>query len=110
MDKINLEKLDKSQLMELLLKQEKKPEIIVVDDTKPIPTPRTHKPTLTPRKYKPRPPIPTPRKNVKHMVQDYEDCIILPPLEFRDKPVPAPRLHKPVPAPRPTPVPTPRTK
>ena len=29
-------------------------------------------------------PIPKPRKSVKLMVQDYEDNIILPPLEFRD--------------------------
>ena len=88
MNKSSLEKLSKTQLIEMLLKQEKKkPEIIVVDDTKPVPAPRT---------YKPRPPIPTPRKSVKQMVQDYED----------NKPVPAPRTIKPVKAP----VPTPRTK
>ena len=88
MNKSSLEKLSKTQLIEILLKQEKKkPEIIVVDDTKPVPAPRT---------YKPRPPIPTPRKGVKQMVQDYED----------NKPVPAPRTIKPVKAP----VPTPRTK
>ena len=36
------------------------------------------------------------------MVQDYEDNIILPPLEFRDdyKPIPKPRTKKPVPSPR----------
>ena len=36
------------------------------------------------------------------MVQDYEDNIIQPPLEFRDdyKPVPLPRTKKPVPLPR----------
>ena len=45
------------------------------------------------------------------MVQDYENNIILPPLEFRDKPVPAPRTKKPVPAPRTVkPVPAPGTK
>ena len=51
---------------------------------------------------KPRRPIPTPRKSVKQMVQDYEDNIILPPLEFRDdyKPTPKPRTKKPVPLPR----------
>ena len=44
------------------------------------------------------------------MVQDYENNIILPPLEFRDKPVPAPRTYKPVPTPRTVkPVPAPRT-
>ena len=38
-------------------------------------------------------PVPTPRKSIKQMVQDYEDNIIQPPTEFRDdyKPVPAPR-------------------
>ena len=40
-------------------------------------------------------PIPTPRKNVKDMVQHYEDNIILPPLEYRDKPIPLPRTKKP---------------
>ena len=94
MNKKDLKKLSKSDLIKLLLKREKKkPEIIVVDDTKPVPTPRT---------YKPRRPIPTPRKNVKQMVKQYEENIILPPLEFRDnyKPVPTPRKYKPVPAPR----------
>ena len=47
-------------------------------------------------------PIPAPRKSVKQMVQDYEDNIILPPLEFRDdyKPIPKPRTKKPIPSPR----------
>ena len=41
MNKRDLKKLSKSQLIKLLLKQEKKkPEIIVVDDTKPVPAPR----------------------------------------------------------------------
>ena len=65
-----------------MLRQKKKPEIVVVDDTKPnersIPKPRTYKPG------------PTPRKSVNQMVQDYENNIILPPLEFRDRPVPTP--------------------
>ena len=44
MNKRDLKKLSKSQLIKMLLKQEKKkPEIIVVDDTKPVPTPRTYK-------------------------------------------------------------------
>jgi len=75
MNKRDLKKLSKSELIKLLLKQEKKPKIIVVDDTKPVPALRT---------YKPRPPIPTPRKNVKQMVKQYEENIILPPPEFRD--------------------------
>ena len=99
MNKASLKKLSKSELIKLLLKQQnKKPKIIVVDDTKPVPASRT---------YKPRPPVPTPRKSVKQMVQDYEENIILPPIEFMDdyKPVPTPRtkqhaVKKPVPAPR----------
>ena len=98
MNKRDLKKLSKSELIKLLLKQEKKLKIIVVDDTKPVPTPRT---------YKPRPPVPTPRKSVKQMAKEYEENIILPPIEFMDdyKPVPAPRtkqhaVKKPVPAPR----------
>ena len=57
-----------------------------------------------------RKPIPTPRRSVKSMVNAYENNIISPPLEFRDKPVPKPRnfiippppqfRDKPVPAPR----------
>ena len=97
MDKDSLKKLSKSELTKLLLKQEKKkPKIIVVDDTKPVPAPRTYKPVPARRR-----PIPTPRKSVKQMVKQYED-IILPPIEFRDKPVLTLRtkkqtLEKPVP-------------
>ena len=80
MDKASLKKLSKSQLIKLLLKQDK-------------PAPRR--------------PIPTPRKSVKQMVKQYENNIIQPPAEFRDnyKPIPAPRtkknaVKKPVPTPR----------
>ena len=66
MEKIDLEKLSKDQLIELLMKAQK-----------PAPT------------LKRRPPIPTPRKSVKQIVQDYED----------KKPIPAPRTKKPIPAP-----------
>ena len=45
-----------------------------------------------PRTYKPRPPIPTPRRNVRQMIQDY-------------KPIPKPRTIKPV-----KPTPAPRTQ
>ena len=88
MDKASLKKLSKSELIKLLLKQEKK---------KPVPAPRT---------YKSRRPIPTPRKSVKQMAKEYEENIILPPQEFRDnyKPIPTPRTKKPMP------VPAPRTK
>ena len=99
MNKASLKKLSKSKLIKLLLNQKKrKPEIIIADDTKPVPTQRT---------YKPRPPVPTPRKSVKQMAKEYEENIILPPPEFRDnyKPVPASRTYKPR-----RPIPTPRTK
>ena len=98
MNKKDLKKLSKSELIKLLLKQEKKkPKIVIVDDAKPVPRPRR--------------PITTPRKSVNQMVQDYEKNIILPPIEFRDKPVPAPRTIKPFAAPRTIkPVAAPRTK
>ena len=40
-------------------------------------------------------PIPTPRKSVKDMVKQYEENIILPPMEVK-KPIPVPRTKKPV--------------
>ena len=93
MDKASLKKLSKSELIKLLLKQEKKKlEIIVVDDTKPVSAQRR--------------PVPTPRKSVKNMVQQYEGNIVPPPPEFRDRPIPTPRTGKPLQ----TPIPTPRTE
>ena len=60
MNKDNLKKLSKSELINLLLKQDKKKtEIIIVDDTKPI----------SARKR----PFPTLRKNVKQMAKEYEE-------------------------------------
>ena len=97
MNKSDLKKLSKSQLIKLLLKQE---------NNKPVPI-------AAPRTVRPIRPIPAPRKSVNQMVQDYEKNIILPPIEFRNgyKPVPATRTKKPVPAPRTKkPVPAPRTK
>ena len=82
MNKSDLEKLSKSELIKLIIKQ----------NTKPVPAPRT--------KIRP---IPKPRKSVQQMVRDYEENIIPPPLEFRDgyKPVPALRTKRqPVPLPR----------
>ena len=64
-------------------------------------------------------PTPAPRKNVKSMIESYEQNIISPPPhphpQFRDKPTPAPRTkkEKPTPAPRTKkekPTPAPRTK
>jgi len=69
MNKQTLSQLSKSQLIQILLKQNI--ELKKIKDKQ--------KPT------------PAPRKNVKQMVQDYEENIILPTLEFRDKPIPTPR-------------------
>ena len=81
MNKRDLKKLSKSQLINMLLKQSEKI---------PIPTPRVKKP------------VPAPRKSVREMVNQYEQTIIAPPMEFRDgyKPIPMPRRKKPVPMPR----------
>ena len=67
MDKKSLEKLTKTQLIDILLNQA-----------------RVKKP------------VPMPRKNVKQMVKEYEENIILPPIQFRDdykpkKPIALPR-------------------
>ena len=69
MDKASLKKLSKSELIKLLLKQDK-----------PVK----------------RRPVPTPSKSVKQMVKQYEENIILPPMQFRDnyKPIPAPRTKQ----------------
>ena len=92
MEKKDLKKLTKDQLIKLLLKQQaqKHEDIIQPPDTyKPIPPPRTGKW----ENVKPRP---VPRKSVKQMVKEYED-IIQPPEQFRDayKPIPKPRTDKP---------------
>ena len=61
MEKKDFKKLTEGQLIRLLLKKEKKkPKVVIVDDTKPVPTPRT---------YKSRPHVPTPRKSLNDMVQ-----------------------------------------
>jgi len=65
----------------------------------PMPTPR--RPTngtalnnsldkTTPR----RRPVPTPRRSVKELVKGYEKNIIQPPIQFIDRPIPAPRTKK----------------
>ena len=69
MNKTGLKKLSKSQLINLLLKQQQ-PKYIV-NDMKPK-----------------RRPILTPKRSVKQLAQDYEN-IIEPPVEFRN-PVPTP--------------------
>ncbi|XP_068675675.1 uncharacterized protein [Montipora foliosa] len=98
MDKKSLKKLSKSELIKLLLKQEKKkPKTIIVDDTKPVPiaAQRTIKPAVTPR------------KSVKELVDYFErQRLPAPPSEWLqeieqlNRPVPAPRTKKPVPTPK----------
>ena len=73
----------------MLLKKEKKPKVVVVDDTKPT------RPTPPPRtgKWENVKPKPVPRKSVKQMVKEYED-IIQPPDGY--KPIPKPRTDRPL--------------
>ena len=107
MEKKDLEKLTKDQLIELLLKQKKskKPKVVIVDDTKPTrlnrppPIPEVAqriKPTPPPRtgKWENVKPKPVPRKSVKQMVKEYEDHIIQPAEQFR--PIPKPRTDRPL--------------
>ena len=86
MNKSDLEKLSKSELIKLIIKQ----------NTKPVPAPRT----------KTRP-IPKPKKSVKELVDYFErQRLPAPPSEWLqeieqlNRPVPAPRSKKPVPTPR----------
>ena len=91
MDKNNLSKLTKDQLIELILAKER-----------PVPAPRTKKVKPTPHS----------RKSVKQMVKDYENTIIKPPMQFRDQPIVQPRNNI-IPPPKQfadTPVPKPRMK
>ena len=83
MNASNLHNLTKSQLINLLIKQNLEIQKLLQQNVQ-------------------QQPIPTPRKTVKQMVKDYEDNIIEPPLEFRDdyKPTPKPRTKKPTPLPR----------
>ena len=108
MEKKDLKKLTKGQLIELLLKQEiKKPNVVIIDDTKPMRLNRPPsiqevvqriEPTPPPRtgKWENVKPKPVPRKSVKQMVKEYEDYIIKPPEKFRDgyKPIPKPRTDE----------------
>ena len=104
MNKRDLKKLTKVQLIKLLLKQEKKkPKVVIVDDTKPVPTPRT---------YKSRPPVPTPRKSVNQLVQFFENKPTPPPrtgkwVNVKPKPVPRKSVNKDIILPPPLP-PTPK--
>ena len=108
MNKRDLKKLTKAQLIKLLLKrQAQKPRNSVKqmvnehediiqppeqfrDTYKPLPPPRTGK-------WESVKPKPVPRNSVKQMVKEYED-IIQPPEQFRDayKPIPKPRTDRPL--------------
>ena len=94
-------KKNKSQLINLLLKLYMETQKLSHKNMNPQPK---NDDTIPPPPefsddYKP---VPLPRKNVKKMVQDYEENIIIPPPEFTDdyKPIPKPRTKKPVPLPR----------
>ena len=88
MNKKNLKKLSKSQLIELLLKRDQKQ---MVDEYEGliIPPPEqfrnTYKPIPPPRtgKWESVKPKLVPRKSVKQMIKEYED-IIQPPEQFQD--------------------------
>jgi len=77
---------------------------------KPIPTPRDsldhqeNQQKYLHIKFVIDKPVPAPCKTVKQMVEEYENNIIPPPMEVRDKPIPAPRtkktIQRPVAAPR----------
>ena len=60
MEKKDLKKLSKSQLIKMLLKQEKKPKVVIVDDTKP-----TRPPPPIPEGVKPFGPIQTVKRKQK---------------------------------------------
>ncbi|PFX21556.1 Terminal uridylyltransferase 4 [Stylophora pistillata] len=83
MNKNEVQNLTKDQLIDIIM------------NLRPVPK---YQPKPTSRKIK----FTASFKNVKQMVESYEENIIEPPLEFRDdyKPVPKPRTKKPVPLPR----------
>ena len=97
MDKSTLKKQSKSKLINLLLQQKKQMKILF-QKIKLLSQQNVKQHFKNDNAYKPRKPIPTPRKSVKLMAQEYEDNIhvILSPLEFRDdyKPIPLPRTKK----------------
>ena len=96
MEKKDLEKLTKDQLIELLLKQKKskKPNVVIIDDTKPT---RLNRPPPTQevvQRIKPTPPPRTgkwenvkPKPVTQKSVKGYEDII---------KPIPKPRTDRPL--------------
>ena len=100
-NKSDLEKLSKRQLINFLLKERAKKtvKVMIVDNKKPQPIPYSQRwnSWISPFKNQAR--------NVKKLTETFEENIIPPPIQFRDdfKPIPAPRtktLEKPVPLPR----------
>ena len=84
MEKRDLKKLTKAQLIKLLLKQQAQKPRNSVKHEDIIPPPRTGKPK------------PVPHNSVKQMVKEYEDIIQPPPKGFRDRP-PKPTRAPPLP-------------
>ena len=124
MNRSDLSKLDKSQLINLLLKLNSEIKKCQLKHTKQQPKNEDNIILPPPEFRDDYKPVPAPRKSVKQMVQDYEDNIIQPPLEFQDdykpilpqkefgdkyrptlspipeEPTPLPRTKKPTPLPR----------
>ena len=79
----NINELTKSQLIDLVLNQNAKIKKLfkIINAQKII--------------NEQKRPVPAPRKSVKQVMQEYEDDIIQPPLEFRDdyKPIPTPKKN-----------------
>ena len=103
MEKKDLKKLTKGQLIKLLLKKVSNHEDLLDNDPfkdevaqepakriKPTPPPRTGK-------WESVKPKPVPRKSVKQMVNEYEDIILPPPKQFRNRPPKPTRKPPPVP-------------
>ena len=88
MNKRDLKKLTKAQLIKLLLKQQaQKPRNSVKQMV------NEHEDII-------QPPKPVPRKSVKQMVKEYEDIILPPPKGFRDRPPKPTRKPPPPPIPQ----------
>ena len=101
MEKKDLKKLTKGQLIKLLLKIVSNHEDLLDNDPFKDEVAQRIKPTPPPRtgKWKSVKPKPVPRKSVKQMVNEYED-IIQPPEQFRDTRKPPKPTRKPPPVPQ----------
>ena len=75
MDKNALKKQSKSKLINLLLQQKKQMKLLF-QKIKLLSQQNVKQHFKNDNDYKPRKPIPTPRKSVKQMAQEYEDNII----------------------------------